>query len=148
MLAALFAFLHHVAAFTLAAAVAAEFLLVRDEITLKSARRLLTADLIIGLAAMVLLVVGVLRVLYFEKGPEYYAQSLTFIAKISLFVAVALLSIIPTREFVSWRNALRQRQVPIVPADKMRRIRNVIHWELIGIVAIILCAALMAKGIG
>ncbi len=46
MPAALFAFLHHIAAFTLAGAVVAEFVLVRDDINLKTARKLLTADLI------------------------------------------------------------------------------------------------------
>jgi putative membrane protein len=63
MLAAFFAFLHHIAAFTLVGAVVAEFLLMRDELNLKNARKLLTADLVLEIAAAILLVVGVLRVL-------------------------------------------------------------------------------------
>jgi putative membrane protein len=136
------------AAFTLVSAVVAEFLLIRDEVNLKNARRLLTADLALGIAAAILLVVGVLRVLYFEKGPDYYTHSTTFIAKVSLFIAVALLSIHPTREFLSWRKPVSRGQMPPVEARKISSIRRIIHWELAGIVAIILCAALMAKGIG
>ena len=148
MLAAFFAFLHHIAAFTLVGAVVAEFLLMRDELNLKNARRLLTADLVLGIAAAVLLVVGVLRVLYFEKGTDYYTHSTTFIAKVSLFLAVALLSIHPTREFLSWRKLVSQGKTPVIEARKKKSIRRVIHLELAGIAAIIFCAALMAKGIG
>jgi putative membrane protein len=148
MLAALFAFLHHIAAFTLVSAVVTEFLVIRDEVSLKNARRLLTADLILGIAAATLLVVGVLRVLYFEKGADYYTHSTTFIAKVSLFLAVALLSIHPTREFLSWRKLVRQGKTPVIEARKIKSIRRVIHLELAGIAAIIFCAALMAKGIG
>jgi putative membrane protein len=148
MLGALFAFLHHIAAFALVGAVTAEFLLMRDSIDMKSARRLLAADLVLGMSAGVVLVAGVLRVVYFEKGVDYYLHSGTFIAKLSLFAAVGLLSVIPTRELLSWRHALRQGQPPVLPAGKARLIRRVIRWELIGIVAIILCAALMARGIG
>jgi putative membrane protein len=71
-----------------------------------------------------------------------------FIAKLSLFVALALLSIYPTVVFLSWRNAIRAGQVPVVDASKLRRLRSVIHFELTGVVLILLCAALMARGIG
>ena len=60
MLPAIFAFLHHVAAFTLVSTVVAEFLLARDEINLTTARKLVATDLILGISAAVLLIVGVL----------------------------------------------------------------------------------------
>lgn len=147
-MAAFLAFLHHVAAFTLVAALAVEFVLLRDALTLRSARRLLAADAIVGASAGILLVAGLLRVFYFEKGAAYYFHNTAFIAKISLFVAVALLSIHPTVRFLSWRSALKRGQAPAVDAPKLRLIRSLIHWELAGVVLILLCAALMAKGIG
>jgi putative membrane protein len=64
----LFAFLHHLAAFTLVAAVALEFVLLRGELTLWSARRLQVADMILGLAAGVLLIVGLVRVVWLERA--------------------------------------------------------------------------------
>ena len=47
----LFAFLHHLCAFTLVAALAVEFTLIRQELTLASARRLQTTDLVLGISA-------------------------------------------------------------------------------------------------
>jgi putative membrane protein len=148
MIAALFAFLHHLAAFALVSAIAAEFLMIREELTLRSARRILFADMIIGIAAATVLVAGLLRVFFFEKGADYYAHNAFFIAKISLFVAIALLSIYPTREFLSWRKGLNDSRLPAIAAAKLQSIRGVIHLELAGIALILLCAALMAKGIG
>ena len=61
---------------------------------------------------------------------------------------VALISIIPTLEFLRWRTAVKAGQVPAVSAGKMKSIRSIIHYEMVGVVLIILFAALMAKGIG
>lgn len=142
----LFAFLHHLCAFTLVSAVAIEFTLIRGELTLSSARRLQVTDMVLGIAAGALLVIGLLRVFFFEKGADYYFHSHAFLTKFSVFIAVGLLSIIPTVEFLSWRRALKAGQVPSVSARKLRLITAVIHGELLSIVIILLCAAIMARG--
>jgi putative membrane protein len=142
----LFAFLHHVAAFTLVSAVVVEFTLLRGELTLWSARRLQVTDAILGGAATVLLVVGLVRVFWLEKGAAYYFHSHAFLIKFSLFIIVALLSIVPTLEFLSWRKATKAGQVPVVAAPKLERVRMILHIELAAIVLILLCAAIMAKG--
>jgi putative membrane protein len=113
---ALFAILHHLAAFTLVAALAVEFVLIRGELTLASARKLMAADMIFGISAGILLVVGFGRVFHFEKGATYYLHTWTFLAKFGLFVLIGLLSIIPTLAFLSWRGAVKQGQVPQVSA--------------------------------
>src|SRR6266478_9597979 len=127
----LFAFLHHLSAFTLVAAIAIEFALIRGELTLASTRRLLMTDMVYGIAAGALLVVGLLRVFFFEKGADYYFHSHAFLAKFSIFIALGLLSIIPTVEFLSWRSAVGAGQVPVVSAKKLRLITGVIHGELL-----------------
>ena len=142
----LFAFLHHLCAFTLVAAVAIEFTLVRQELTVASARRLQVTDAVLGIAAGALLVIGLLRVFYFEKGASYYFHSHAFLTKFALFIIIGLLSIIPTLEFLSWRGAIKAGQVPVVDAGKLRRVSAVIHAELAAIVVILLCAAIMARG--
>jgi putative membrane protein len=144
----LFAFLHHIAAFALVAALAIEFVLIREELSAKSARKILLADLALGISAGIIVMVGLLRVFYFEKGASYYFHNASFIAKFSLFVLVALLSAYPTVQFLSWRSAVKQQQPPSVSPQKLRVIRAVIHWELAGVVLIILFAVLMARGIG
>jgi putative membrane protein len=103
-------------------------------------------DAVLGVSAGILLVVGLLRVFYFEKGADYYFHSHAFLTKLSVFIAVALLSIIPTVEFLSWRKDVRKGQVPAVTEQKLRFLRKVIHGELIAVVIILLCAAIMARG--
>jgi putative membrane protein len=147
-MAALFAFLHHVAAFSLFAALVVQFVLIRSTLTVEIARKLQLYDRVYGIAAVALLVIGLGRVFHYEKGAYYYFHSWTFIAKISLFVVVGLISIVPTREFLRWAPALKAGQVPTVSAEKIKSIRSIIHYEMVGVVLIILCAALMAKGIG
>src|SRR4030095_16757420 len=139
-MSAFMAFLHHVAAFTLVSAIVVEFVVSRDELNPRTARRLARADMVVGLSAGVLLVVGWLRVFFFEKGSEFYFHNGAFIAKMGLFVVVALLSIYPTMKFLGWRKGIDPAAVPAI--------RRVLHLELAGIVLILLCAALMARGVG
>ena len=143
----LFAFAHHVAAFALVAALGVEFVVLRGELTAQRARQVLAADLVFGVSASAILVVGFLRVFYFEKGASYYFHSIPFIVKITLFAVIGLLSIYPTFAFLSWRKHLKDGHAPAISERKLRSIRAVIHWELIAAALLILCAALMARGV-
>lgn len=142
----LFAFLHHLAAFALVAALAIELVLIRQELTLSNARKLQAADAVLGAAAGLLLIVGLSRVFFFEKGAAYYFSSHAFLSKFGLFIVIGLLSIIPTREFLAWRKATSEGRAPVVTDQKLRSLRRIIHIELGGIVLILLFAAMMAKG--
>jgi len=139
-MSAFMAFLHHVAAFALVAALVVEFVLIRDELNARTVRRLAAADAVLGLSAGALLVVGLLRVFYFEKGAAYYFHNAAFIAKLALFALVAALSIYPTIKFLSWRKGIDPASVPAI--------RRLVHLELVGVAFILLFAALMADGIG
>lgn len=147
-MSALFAFLHHVAAFALVGALTVELVLIRGELTVRTARALRLADLIYGVSAAAVLTVGLLRVFLTEKGPGYYFHSVPFIAKLSLFAIVGLLSIYPTAQFLSWRAVVKRGAVPVVDPARLRAIRAVIHWEIVGLVALVFCAALTARGVG
>jgi putative membrane protein len=142
----LFAFLHHLLAFTLVSAVAVQFVLIRQDLTAATARRLQSADIVLGASAGLLLIVGLLRVVYFEKGAAYYFSSHAFMLKFSMFLALALFSIVPTIEFRRWVKAAKAGQAPEASARKLRTLRNIIHVELMGIVVILLAAAIMARG--
>jgi putative membrane protein len=144
----LLAFIHHVAAFTLVGALMVELALFGSNLDLRQARKVQRADLAYGMSAGILLVAGLLRVLYFEKGGAYYFHNGFFIAKMSLFLLVALLSIYPTVLFVSWSKQLKTGLAPQLEDAQVRRVRAVILLELLGVVGILLCAPLMARGIG
>lgn len=145
---ALFAFLHHAAAFLLVAVVMVELVLMRGAITVATARTLLRMDSVYGVSAVLLLIFGFIRVFYTEKGAGYYFHSGPFLAKLTLFIIVGLLSIVPTVKFLGWRKAVQAGQAPALDDATRRRIRMIIHTELTLLFLIMLCAALMARGIG
>ena len=142
------AFLHHAAAFVIVGVLTAELVLLKGELTLVSARSVLRIDAAYGIAAAVLLVVGFLRVLYWEKGPAYYFHSGPFLVKIALFLIVGLLSIYPTLQYLGWRGALRAGKAPALEAPMRRRLRMLVHVELTLLFVIMLCAAMMSRLIG
>jgi putative membrane protein len=55
------------------AALMLELMLLRGTLTVENARKVLLADMIYGISAGVLLVVGLGRVFHFEKGASYYS---------------------------------------------------------------------------
>jgi putative membrane protein len=142
------AFLHHAAAFVVVGVLTAELVVLGGDLTMASARSLLRIDAAYGIAAAVLLIVGFYRVLYTEKGPAYYFHSIPFLVKISLFLIVGLLSIYPTLQYLSWRGPLRAGKAPALEAPVRRRLRMIVHIELTLLFVIMLCAAMMARGIG
>jgi putative membrane protein len=141
-----FAFLHHLAAFALVAMLAVELVLLRQPITAENATRISIIDAVLGASAGVLLVVGLLRVFFFEKGWAYYFSSHAFLTKFGLFVVIGLASIVPTMEFMRWRKAVKSGRAPDVDPNKVQTIRKIVHWELVGVVLILACAAMMARG--
>jgi putative membrane protein len=148
MTAALAAFAHHALAFLLVAALLAEMVLLKHELTVQTARSILRMDAIYGVCAGALLIVGAVRVFHTEKGAAYYFSSMPFIIKMVLFLLVGMLSIYPTIQFLSWRKALTAGGVPTLDAQRARRMRITIHIELTLLFVIMLCAALMARGVG
>jgi len=147
-MSSLFAFLHHLAAFALVGALAVEFVLLRGELNAKNALRILIADTIYGASAGTVVVVGLLRVFFFEKGAAYYLHSIPFLLKFALVVVAGAISIYPTIQFLSWRNAIKQGQAPAVDERKRKLLLKIVHIEFMLVVGILLCAALMARGVG
>ncbi len=148
MTSAIMAFLHHLAAFTLVGVLIYEHTAFRKDLTLVEARRLQRMDILYGISAGVLLVVGILRVFYFEKGASFYAQNWFFWTKMIGFALAALLSIYPTIRFVSWNKSFANNQAPVISDQDFSRIKMILRLELLGIVIIILSAVMMARGVG
>lgn len=142
------AFLHHLAAFALVSALVYEWLLLRKPLTVERAQSLIKIDQLYGASALAILVVGSLRLFYFEKGANYYFYSGPFIVKLALFVAVGLLSIYPTKTFLSWRKDVYNNRLPAVTAQQQQLLHKIISIQLLGIAGILCGAAMSAKGIG
>ena len=145
---AVFAFLHFVAVFGVVATVFLEWQTMSPSPSRAEALRLQRCDRWYGLFALMLVVVGLLRVYRFEKGSAFYFANPFFQAKLGLFIAVGLLSIYPTVRFVKWRAAMKSGAAPTVPDAEYRTLRTVLRLELILLAAIVACAAMMARGVG
>lgn len=140
--------LHHIAAFTLTACLVYEFVAYRRSLTVAEARNIQRVDLVYGIAAGLVLVVGFLRVYFFEKGPNYYFANHVFWTKMVLFVIVGLLSVYPTIRYIKWNPLLAENKVPEIPEKEYRNIRLLLWLEMVGLVLILFAAPLMARGIG
>jgi len=138
------AILHHAGAFAVVALIATQVMLIREELTARVARRLQVIDRWLGASAVLVLVAGSVRVFLYEKGEYYYFHNGAFLLKATLFVLIALASIYPSVKFARWKKG----EAPQVDAATLRALRRIIHFQLVGVAVIIVCAVLMARGIG
>jgi putative membrane protein len=145
---ALFAFVHFAAVFGIFSTVFYELLTMSRAPSLAEAQRIQLCDRWYGISAGLVLVVGLLRVWYFEKGPAFYQANGFFHAKMTLFIIVGLLSIYPTMRFIRWRQQTRQGQPPVVSEQEYRRIVLILRTELALLLGMALCASLMARAVG
>ncbi len=78
---ALLASLHHLAAFTVVAMLAVEVATFNPPFSAAQARRLQRVDMIFGSSATLLLIIGLMRVTWYEKGATYYWHDWYFLIK-------------------------------------------------------------------
>jgi putative membrane protein len=146
--AALIAFLHFIAVFGIVSTLIFEWLTFSAAPTLRDARRLAMADRWYGISAGVLLAAGFARAVYFEKGWAYYQTNPVFHAKIGLFLAMGLLSIVPTVRFLKWGAELKAGKAPVVTEAHHRQVALCLRLQMVILPILALCASLMAHGIG
>jgi putative membrane protein len=110
-------------------------------------RRLLAADSVWGLAAVLWIVTGLLRAFGgLEKGTEFYLGSPLFWTKMALFLIVLLLETGPMVTFIRWRIQLGRGQT--VDTSGARALYTLNHIELALVVVMVFVASLMARGVG
>jgi putative membrane protein len=139
------AVLHHVFAFGLFALYAAEKSLIRSPLDARMVERIARLDAIYGAAAGGVIVIGVLRVFFGLKGYQYYVGNLWFWAKMVSFVAVALLSLRPTRRFGGWRRAARANPAFTPDPGEVERVKAFLNAEGVFLLLVIVFAATMAR---
>ena len=143
----LFAALHHMAVLTLLGCTLMSIVQWRQPFDLSRARRLRTTDMLNGIAATLILLVGLVRVLYLEKGAAYYFHNGPFIAKLALYGLASVLSLMPTLDMLRWRVPLKQGRLPALSPQKQTQMRIVAYLQLACLVAMMVCANLAARGV-
>lgn len=109
--------------------------------------RLFAADSVWGIAAVLWLASGLLRVFGgLEKGSQFYLTSRLFWVKMALFAIVILLEIWPMVTFMRWRGVSRRGGRPDTRHVRALFILN--HIELALVVVMVFVASFMARGFG
>lgn len=143
MLDLILAILHHIAVFGLVAALAMEGVMLRAPAI--DPARLVRLDAMFGATAVLAIAVGVCRVVWGGKGWAFYEANPFFWAKIGLFAAIGLISILPTVAFFRWRKAAAGDPAWAPPADAVKRARLWVGLEALLLVPLLACAAAMAR---
>jgi putative membrane protein len=107
-------------------------------------RRLLAADNVWGIAALLWIASGLARVFFGGREPAFYTHNGFFWLKMSLFALVFVLELTPMITFVRVRIARgRAAPLPRFSAETFRRINAA---EVVLVVLIVFVAAFMARG--
>ncbi|HMK85916.1 MAG TPA: DUF2214 family protein [Steroidobacteraceae bacterium] len=134
---------HHLLIFALFATLVTELALVGGEMSAALARRIASIDLWYGVLAGLIVVVGSSRVVFAAKGWFYYAHNVFFWAKMTSFLAIALLSAPPTLTYMRCKRAQSG-----LTAAQARRVRRFLWLEIALFAPLLVFAAAMARGYG
>ena len=109
-------------------------------------RRVLAADNLWGVAAVLWVATGLTRVFgELDKSIDFYVYNGFFRVKMALFLALVALEIWPMATFVRWRIAVRRGASP--DTSRVVALRRVNALEVLLVVAIIFVASMMARGL-
>lgn len=144
---ALLAYLHFIAIIGTVSFLVVEAVLCRPGLGSELAHRLRRVDAAYAMFAVLALATGLLRLFWGAKGSAFFTGNPVFHAKMTVYVAVALLSILPTVRFIGWSKAAQATGRG--PDDAaVRSVRRVLMAELALAALLPLLAALMARGVG
>ena len=134
---------HHLLMFGIFGLLLAEFVLLGSAFDQARVARIARLDLLYGLFAVLVIIVGFSRATFAAKGWSYYSHNGFFWAKIATFALIGLISIKPTVTFLRWKRSGLLPQAAAVGAA-----RRVLHVELALFILLPLFAAAMARGYG
>jgi len=137
---------HHFLVFSLVGILAAEIAAIRPNMNAEQIEHLGILDMAYGIVAGLIIVVGFGRVFYGAKGSEFFISNGIFWAKIGCFMAVALVSAVPTVRILGWRRASRADASFTVPAPDAGHVRRLMILEAVLILPLLVFAAMMVRG--
>ena len=109
------------------------------------ARSVLIADNLWGISAAMLLVTGGMRAFGgYEKGTDYYLHQPLFHLKMTLFVLVLLLEIVPMVTLIKWRIALARGFA--IDSARAKLFARICHVEALLVLLMVVAATGMARG--
>jgi putative membrane protein len=148
ILDAVLAYLHFTAIFVLFAFLTTQAILMRSPLDARAIRLLGRVDIGYAISAALTLLTGMLRLGFGAKGADFHLGNWPVYAKVGLFLAVGLISIKPTLEFIKWRRALDHDAAWRLPPAEQAAMRRIVMIEVHLAALIPIFAVIMARGIG
>ena len=109
-------------------------------------RRVLMADNLWGVSAVILLVSGGFRAFGgYEKGTDYYLHQPLFHLKMTLFILILLLEIVPMVALIKWRIALARGSA--IDTRRAKLFARISHVEALLVLLMVVAATGMARGV-
>lgn len=139
---------HHLCVFTLAGLLIAEVALLRPGIAGERIKQIAAVDAAYGVVAGLVIIAGVLRVMFGDKGADYYIHNWAFWLKMAAFLIVGLLSVPPTLAILGWRRQLTANPSFTPDPTLVGRLRRFYAGEIVAFAFIPAFAAAMARGYG
>ena len=136
---------HHIAIVALFGVFVAEFVSFKPGLDAAALRRLGRIDGLYGLLALLVIVVGVLRLVHGAKGWDFYAANPWFWAKMAAFAIMGAASAPPTLAVLRWRRENRADSTQLPGEQEIRRLRRFFHVEALALGLMPLFAAAMAR---
>merc|ERR1719163_1920609 len=137
---------HYLGLVLIAATLTTEKFLIKPELTEEEAKTLVVADSVYGIAGVLVLYTGYLRVTQYGKGWEYYAHEPIFWVKMGLFAVMGSSSLFCTTKIVQM--AVKQTNgeagATTLGEKLSARMQKIVNGELLALGSIPLAAAPVA----
>jgi putative membrane protein len=134
---------HHLLIFIIFGTLFGEMVALGGTLTSATIARVARLDLVYGVTASLILIMGFGRAIFAAKGWAFYSHNGFFWAKILTFALIGIVSIGPTVAFIRWKKS------PTLPdAAALKKARMALHIELTLFILLPIFAAAMARGYG
>ena len=119
----------------------------RQSLDAAGLQRVFTADAWWGVAALLWLSTGLVRLLgSLEKSTTWYLHNHYFLLKMALFLAILVLELAPMMAFIRWRAAARRGELPDTTRAMTFSRASALQAALV--VAMVFAATAVARGLG
>lgn len=102
------AYVHYLSFMVCFGALVLERRLIRPDPDRSVAITMVITDIVYGIAALLVLLSGILRVLHYGQGSSFYTENPLFWWKVGVYLSVGALSLYPTVTYILWALPLRK----------------------------------------
>lgn len=141
---------HYLGLVLIACSLTTEKFLIKPELTEEEAKTLVVADSVYGIAGVLVLYTGYLRVTQYGKGWDFYSHEPIFWVKMALFGVMGSSSLFNTIKIIQMaaKKANGDANSSAIGEKLSARMQKIVNGELLAIGSIPLAAATMARGVG